>query len=75
MSDKYGELDSVLDEESWDFLWTNYPPLALAVQKAVTQGLTPEAIKRRVVERLGAHREPLAQRCELAAKHLERTKG
>jgi hypothetical protein len=74
MSDKYLELDSVLDEESWEFLWTNYPPLALAVQKAVGQGLTPEAIKRRVIERLGAHREALAQRCELAAKHLERSK-
>lgn len=74
MSDKYNELDSVLDEESWDFLWTNYPPLALAVQTAVGKGIAPEAIKQRVVQKLGAHREALAQRCELAARHLERNK-
>lgn len=70
MSDKYQELDSVLDEESWDFLNDNYPPLALSVQKAVDKGLTPEEIKRRVVERIGAHRLPLAQRCEAAARYL-----
>lgn len=75
MSDKYLELDSVLDEESWDFLYTNYPPLAQAVQKAVAKDIRPEEIKRRVVEKLGAHREALAQRCELAAKHLERMKA
>lgn len=74
MSDKYSELDNVLDAESWEFLWTNYPPLALAVQKSVSAGISPEAIKRRVIERLGAHREALATRCELAAKHLERSK-
>lgn len=74
MSDKYLELDSVLDEESWDFLWSNYPPLAAAVQKMVAKNVTPDEIKRRVVEKLGAHREALAQRCELAARHLERNK-
>lgn len=74
MSDKYAELDSVLDAESWEWLDTNYPPLAESVQKAVAKGISPEDIKRRVVQRLGAHREALAQRCELAAKHLERNK-
>lgn len=74
MSDKYLELDSVLDEESWDFLYTNYPPLAQAVQRMVGKGVSSSEIKRRVVEKLGAHREALAQRCELAAKHLERMK-
>lgn len=75
MSDKYQELDTVLDEESWDFLWSNYPPLAAAVQKMVTKGVGADEIKRRVVEKLGVHREALAQRCELAAKHLIRQRG
>lgn len=74
MSDKYLELDNVLDEESWDFLWTNYPALAAAVQKMVGKGISPQEIKRRVVGQAGAHREALAQRCELAARHLERNK-
>jgi hypothetical protein len=73
MSDKYIDLDRVLDEESWDFLNTNYPSLAMAVQRAVEQGMTPEIIRQRIVHRLGAHREALAQRCELAARHLERS--
>lgn len=66
------ELDRVLELESWDFLNDNYPPLAIAVQSAISKGLSPEQIKRRVVEKLGAHREPLAHRCELAARHLQR---
>lgn len=70
MSDKYIELDSVLDEESWDFLNDNYPPLALSVQKAVDKGISAEDIKRRVIQRIGAHRLPLAQRCEAAARYL-----
>lgn len=41
MSDRFIELDTVLDSESWDFLYTNYPPLAQAVQKAVEKGIGP----------------------------------
>ena len=74
MSDRFSELDGVLDEESWDFLWTNYPPLAVAVQTAVQKGLTPGDIRRRVVERMGQHREALAIRCENAARHLHAAK-
>lgn len=74
MSDKYLELDQVLEQESWDYLSDNFPPLATAVQKAVAQNVSAEDIRRRVVQKLGAHREALATRCELAAKHLERSK-
>jgi hypothetical protein len=74
MSDKYLELDSVLETESWEWLDANFPPLADSVAKAVGKGISPEDIRRRVVLKLGAHREALAQRCELAAKHLERSK-
>lgn len=70
MSDKYIDLDRVLDEESWEWLNDNYPPLATTVQKEVAKGVSPEDIKRRVVERIGAHRLPLAQRCESAARYL-----
>ena len=75
MSDRYEELDAVLDGESWDYLVENYPLLALSVQKAVDKGVKPEEIKRRVVERIGAHRLPLAQRCESAARWLWGQKG
>lgn len=71
MSDKFSEIDRVLDEESWDWPNDNYPPLAISVQSAVQNGVTPQDIKRRVVQKLGAHREPLAHRCELAARHLQ----
>jgi len=74
MSDRFIELDTVLDGESWDFLYTNYPPLAQAVQKAVDKGIGATEIKQRVMQKLGAHREALAVRCELAARHLERQK-
>lgn len=70
MSDRFAELDAVLDFESWNWLNDNAPPLADAVQAAVQKGLLPAEIKRRVMERLGAHREPLAIRCEAASRHL-----
>lgn len=70
MSDKFLDLDMTLDAESWDFLNDNYPALALSVQKSIHEGATPEQIKRRVVERVGAHRLALAQRCEAAARYL-----
>lgn len=71
MSDKYQELDRVLDEESWEWLSDNCPPLAESVRKAVAGGVTPEQIRARVLQRLGTHRMPLAQRCEAAARHLQ----
>lgn len=74
MSDKFIELDRALDEESWDWLNDNCPPLAISVQKAVQSGISAVDIKRRVIDRLGAHRLPLAQRCEAGARHLERSK-
>lgn len=74
MSDKFDELDAVLEEESWEFLTLSYIPLATAVQKLVSNRVGPEEIKRRMIQKLGAHREALAVRCELAARHLERSK-
>jgi hypothetical protein len=74
MSDKFDELDAVLEEESWEFLMITYIPLAVAVQKLVLSRVAPEEIKRRLVQKLGAHREALAMRCELAARHLGRSK-
>lgn len=73
MSDAYLELDRVLDQESWDYLNDNYPLLAASIQSSVRQGKSPSDIKRRVVERLGAHREALAKRCEVAARYLTTT--
>lgn len=70
MSDRYEDLDRVLDSESWGWLCDNAPPLAESVQRAVAKGITPEQIRARVVQRLGAHRMPLAQRCEAGARHL-----
>lgn len=70
MTNEYTDLDRVLDEESWDYLNDNYPALAISVQTEVGKGNSPEAIKRRVIGRIGAHREPLAQRCENAARYL-----
>lgn len=74
MSEKFAELDAVLESESWEWLSDNSPALAASVQAAVAKNIAAADIRRRVVEKLGIHREALAQRCELAAKHLERNK-
>jgi len=44
--------------------------LAITIAKAVQKGMSAEDIKRRVVERVGAHRLPLAHRCEAASRYL-----
>lgn len=75
MSDRFEELDRALDSESWDWLNENCPPLAISVQKAVEKGVSAVDIKRRVVDRLGAHRLPLAQRCEAGARFLHAQKA
>lgn len=74
MSDKYEDLDFILDEESWDWLDRTYPEVATIVQRLVTRGLPPEEIGKRVIRRAGEHRAAFAKRCELAARHLERNK-
>lgn len=70
MSDNLKELDQAYEEEALEYLWSNYPTLAAAVEKAVQRGESPETIKRRAIQNGGIHREALATRCELAARHL-----
>lgn len=75
MSEALAELDIAMDEESWDFLNTKYIPIAKLVKKAVDEGIAPDVIKRRVLERLGQHRIELAIRCENAARYLHAMKS
>jgi len=70
MNEAFAELDEILDRESWEWLSENVPTLAGAIEKLVARGLTAEEIRRRVLQRMGAHREPLAKRCENAARFL-----
>lgn len=70
MVDALTDFDIVLDQESWDYLNTEYIPIAKSVKKAVDEGIAPDVIKRRVLERLGQNRVALAQRCENAARFL-----
>lgn len=45
MSDKLSDLDLVLDEESWDWLFDNHPKIATSVKNAVGSGATPADIR------------------------------
>lgn len=74
MSDLWEEFDSVIDEESWDWLDRNFPDIAEKVRKQVAKGVTPEDIAKRLVRRAGEHRGSFGKRLELAARHLERNK-
>ena len=69
MAGIFAELDRALQAESWDWLESNHPGLAEAVQKAVGRGAEPDAIKRRIIAMTG--REELALRCALAAGFLK----
>lgn len=75
MSDALEQLDMAFYEEAWDYLNRDAIALAKQVQKLVNAGVAPEAIRRRVVQTAGTHREPIAIRCENAAKFLYAAKG
>lgn len=75
MSDRFADLDRVLDEESWEWLNDNYPALANVVARSVASNITPQQIRARVMDRAGAHRIALAQRCESAARWLASEKA
>lgn len=74
MSDPYEELDQIIDEESWEWLDRTLPEVAAVVQRLVNKGLPAEEIGKRAARRAGENRSAFAKRCELAAKHLERSK-
>ena len=69
------DMTAAIDADSWFWLDRNAPMLARAVIAEVKRGRTPEQIYHFVRDRVGLHREPVAMRCEQAARHLiaERT--
>lgn len=75
MSDRFAEFDRVLDSESWEWLQDNAPTVASTIERMVGRGVAPEEIRRRVLERSGAHRFAFAQRCESAARWLTSEKA
>jgi hypothetical protein len=62
------QLERVLDEESFEWMLTQQPALAMAIDDAVRQGATAEQIKRAVIRR--TQRVELALRCEQVARYL-----
>lgn len=68
----FDELDQALDKESWIWLSENLSDIAAAVEAAIARGASPEQIRRRVM--VNSYRMELAQRCEMAARWLMRSK-
>jgi hypothetical protein len=63
-------LVSALDKLSYDFLVTNAPELIPAIERALTDGLTPQGVRFIVQREVGSLREGIALRCEQAARYL-----
>jgi hypothetical protein len=74
MSSTLDELDIALYEDSWDYLNREQIPIAKKVEKLVAENMSPDAIRRHVMNTIGQHREPFAIRCELAARYLYATR-
>jgi len=67
------DLDSAINEESYDFLSDRWPLLAEAVTIEVKRGAKPVEIRRHIMRK--TYREALALRCEQAACHLAAING
>lgn len=63
------KLAKVLDAESYEWLTTNHPTLADAIEAEVKAGATPDSIRRFVLRHTGGRYE-IAYRCEAAARYL-----
>lgn len=61
-------LGKALDEISYEWLMSQHPNLAVAIEDEVREGATPAKIKHFVL--LQTQRLELALRCEQAARHL-----
>jgi len=61
-------LERALDQESLNWLLTQHPQIAEAIEGAVRSGATPQDIKRAVIRH--TQRVELALRCEQAARWL-----
>ncbi len=56
--------------EAWTWLQDYAGEYAEGVSESVDSGATPEQVYRHVLGEVGLHREALALRCKLAARHL-----
>lgn len=70
---KLNTIGQALDAISWEWLETNYPLLAEAIQRAVDGNTDPAEVKRYVMQH--TQRYELALRCEQAARWLIREEG
>lgn len=64
------KLAKVLDAESYEWLYSQHPTLADAVEAEVNAGATPAEIRRFVLRHTGGRLE-IAYRCEAAARYLQ----
>ena len=62
------DIEAALNEESWKFLWDNWPALADAIAAEVKRGASAPEIRRHVMQH--TQREAIAIRCRQAAQHL-----
>lgn len=66
--------ESAFDEESYEYLETNYPTLLMGVIEDVSlHNATPADIRRFIRNRYG--RDQIAARCEQAARHYLRVRS
>lgn len=68
------KLSTVLDRQNWQWLQDENMEAANALEEDVASGKDSVAIRREMVDTIGAHRMGLISRCESAARHLERQK-
>lgn len=70
MSKQLSKLGAALDHQSWQWLMDADAEIAEAVAAEVEAGASPDAIKRFILNHVGADRSGLAARCQSAARFL-----
>lgn len=65
-------LDAAIDHQSFQWLRDESTELLAAIEKEITGGVTPDQIKRHIMQR--TQRPAIALRCEQAARHIARAR-
>ncbi len=67
---KLTKLSAAIDEQSYEWMLSNYPQMLEAIEAEIAAGCTPDEIRRFVVRQTG--RLEIALRCEQVARYVGR---
>lgn len=71
MSKTLPKLGAAFDRRNWQWLQDNYEDIADGLKEEVSDGASPDEVKRFILSHVGSERTGMADRCMSASRYLE----